>query len=106
MMIVVTLTHRFVCYKQLLSTRYTTVFRILSIETKQVSKGEKERGKPRKAPNDREQSDGYRRGGECGRMKQVMGIKECTCCDEHWVLYGTVESLYCTFETNITLYVN
>ena len=29
----------------------------------------------------------------------------CTC-DEHRVLYGDAESLYCTPETNITLYVN
>ena len=36
----------------------------------------------------------------------MMGIKECTCRDEHWVLYGSVESLYCTPETDITLYVN
>jgi len=35
----------------------------------------------------------------------VMGIKECTC-DEHQVMYGSVESLYYTPETNITLYVN
>ena len=34
-----------------------------------------------------------------------MMIKECTC-DGHWVIYGIVESLYCTPETNITLYVN
>ena len=33
------------------------------------------------------------------------GIKECTC-DKHWVMYGSVESLYYTPETNITLYVN
>ena len=26
--------------------------------------------------------------------------------DEHWVLYGSVESVYSTPETNITLYVN
>ena len=37
--------------------------------------------------------------------KQVMGIKEGTC-DEHWVLYGSVESLYRTLQTIITLYVN
>ena len=35
----------------------------------------------------------------------MMGIKEPTCCDEHWVMYGSVESLYCTPETNITLHV-
>ena len=34
------------------------------------------------------------------------GIKEGTCCDEHWVLYGSDESLNTTPETNITLYVN
>ena len=38
-------------------------------------------------------------------MKQVMGIKE-GICDEHQVMYGRVESLYCTPETNITVYVN
>ena len=35
----------------------------------------------------------------------LMGTKECTC-GEHRVLYGIVESLYCTPGTNITLYVN
>lgn len=25
------------------------------------------------------------------------------CCDEHWVMHGSVESLYCTSETKITL---
>jgi len=39
------------------------------------------------------------------RVIQVMGIKKCTC-DEHEVLHGSVESLYCTPETNIILYVN
>ena len=27
-------------------------------------------------------------------------------CDEHWVMYGSVESLCCTPKTNITVYVN
>lgn len=36
-----------------------------------------------------------------------MGIKEDSWSDEHWVfLYGSVESLSCTHEANITLYVN
>lgn len=30
---------------------------------------------------------------------------ECSHSDEHWVIYGTVESC-CTHETNKTLYVN
>ena len=34
-------------------------------------------------------------------MKQVMGIKECTCIDEHWVVNGIVK--YCTPETNNTV---
>ena len=33
------------------------------------------------------------------------GIKEYTYHDEHWVIYRIVESLYCTPETNMTLYV-
>ena len=46
------------------------------------------------------------RGEVGGRMKWVMEIKECTCCDEHQVMCGIAESLYCIPETNITLYVN
>ena len=30
----------------------------------------------------------------------LMGIKACSCYDEHWVLYVSVESLNCTSETN------
>lgn len=39
-------------------------------------------------------------------MKYVMGMKDYTCYDEHWVVYGIVQSLYSTPETNITLYAN
>ena len=35
-----------------------------------------------------------------------MGIKEGTCCDEHWVLYVSDESLNPIPETKTTLYVN
>ena len=35
-----------------------------------------------------------------------MGIKEGTCYEEHQVLYGSIDSLHCTLETNITLYAN
>ena len=35
-----------------------------------------------------------------------MGIKEGTCCDEHWTLYVIDESLNSTPETNHALYVN
>lgn len=34
------------------------------------------------------------------------GDQECTYCDEHWALYGSVESLFFTPETNITLHAN
>ena len=34
-----------------------------------------------------------------------MGIKEYTC-DEYQVICGSIESLYHTPETNITLYIN
>ena len=36
-----------------------------------------------------------------GWVEKVMRIKEGTCCDEHQVMYGIVESLYCTPETNL-----
>ena len=35
----------------------------------------------------------------------LMGTKEGTWCDEHWVLYATDEFLKCTSETNDVLYV-
>ena len=46
-------------------------------------------------------------GGEAdgGWAKWVMGIKEGTCWDEHWVLYVTDKSLN-SLEIIITLYVN
>ena len=40
--------------------------------------------------------------GEVGRG-MGMGIKEHTCSDEHRMMYGSVELLYCIPETNITL---
>ena len=39
-------------------------------------------------------------------MKQVIAMKENTYHDEPRIMYRFVESLYCTSETNITLYVN
>ena len=36
----------------------------------------------------------------------MVGIKEGTCYDKHWVLCVNNESLNSTPETNITLYVN
>ena len=41
-----------------------------------------------------------------GWVKQVMGIKEDTCWDEHWMFYVSDESLVSTSEAKITLYVN
>lgn len=34
-----------------------------------------------------------------------MGVKEYTFCGEHWVIYESVESLYCTPKINAMLYV-
>ena len=54
--------------------------------------------------NYKEQTDGYWRGGRGEEwIKQVMGIEQDLYCDEHQVQYGSVESLYPTLETNITL---
>ena len=39
-------------------------------------------------------------------LKWMMGIKEGTCWDEHWVLHESDESLNSTPETIITLRVN
>ena len=41
-----------------------------------------------------------------GWAKWVMGIKEGTSWDEHWVLYESDESPGSTPETNTTQYVN
>lgn len=38
--------------------------------------------------------------------KQVTGMKACTCHDEHRVMWGSAESLYCTPEAKTPLYVN
>ena len=67
---------------------------------------ERERQTKKQTLNYREHTDGYQRGGgEGGLVKQVMGIKECTSCDELEVMYGIVETLYCIPETNKTLCV-
>lgn len=39
-------------------------------------------------------------------MGEIGDEDEGVHCDEHQVLYGSVEWLYCTPETNITLFVN
>lgn len=47
------------------------------------------------------------RGGRWGGWrKQVVGMKEGTFSDDHWVMNASAESLDCTPETNITLCVN
>lgn len=47
--------------------------------------------------------DGYQRGG--GQGKHKVEIKESNC-HEQKVIYGIVEPLCCTPQTNVTLYVN
>ena len=71
-----------------------------------MRQGKKERQSEKQTLNYSEQTEGYQREGQGQEQgKQLMGMKGYTC-DEHWVLYGSAESLYCTPETNITLYVN
>ena len=45
-------------------------------------------------------------GGGGSWARWVMSIKKETCCDDHWVLYVSDESLNPRPETNIALYVN
>lgn len=46
------------------------------------------------------------RGEVCGRKSETgEGDEEVTYLHEHWVIYGTAESLYYTPKTNTTLYV-
>ena len=64
---------------------------------------ERERDKPRNRLVTMENTLMVTRGEVLGGWgKQVMGMKEGTCCDEHGVMYGSAASLYCTPETNIT----
>ena len=74
-----------------------------------MSKGkkEREREKPRNRLLTKENKLIVTRG-EVGRgwVEWVVEIKEGTCCDEHWVLYTSDQSLNSTPETSITLYVN
>lgn len=39
-------------------------------------------------------------------MGEVMGIKNCTCGNEHWAMYGNVQSPCYKPETHGTPYVN
>ena len=41
-----------------------------------------------------------------GWARWVLGVKEGTLCDDHWVLYVGDESLASTPETNITVNIN
>ena len=68
--------------------------------------GERREGnQPQETLNDREQTGGWRVMGKRW-VRWVMGTKEGTCWDEHWVLHVSDESLNSTPETNIALYVN
>ena len=72
-------------------------------KTKEERGEKRERQTKKQTLNCREQTDGYQRGSRWG--KQVMEIKQYTY-DECRVMYRIDESLYCTPETNITVYVN
>ena len=53
-----------------------------------------------------EQTEDWWRDVGGGSARWGMGTKEGTCCDEHWVLFVSDESLNSIPETNIALYVN
>jgi len=76
-------------------------------KTKQMITREKERQTKKQTLNYREQTNSCQRGGEGGKwIGWMMGFKKYPCCGEHWGLYVSVETLNCTAETNIILYVN
>ena len=89
-------------YKWSKSQKSNTIWFRSDVEFKKQNKqvkGKKER--PTKKQTLREQTDVS--GGGREWVKQVLGIKEGTCPDEHRVLYKSVESLYCTPGTRVTL---
>ena len=59
--------------------------------------GKKER-ETNQETDDREQTGGYQRGRRGEVSETSEGIKECTCPDEHWMMCGSVEALYCAPE--------
>ena len=54
-----------------------------TLRNKMQEQRKKERGKPRNRLSSVENTDGCQRGGVEGWGKSGMGIKECTCHDEH-----------------------
>ena len=56
---------------------------------------ERERQTEKQTLSHREQSDDFQRETMVGSMG-----------DEHWIVHGNVESLYCIPKTNVMLYVN
>ena len=71
-------------------------------------KGEKERGETnhKRLFNVREQTEGWWRDVGGGQARWVMGIKEGTCWDEHWVLYVSDESLNAPPEMSHYMLIN
>ena len=85
------------------------LFHTHHIHTKvSIPLGKREREKPRNRLNYREHTDGHQKGSGWGVwLKSVVRVKECIFHDEHWVImYGSAESLHCTPETNVTLYID
>ena len=72
-------------------------------QNKQRVRGRKETQTEAQTLNCREKQKVIRGEVNGGWVKEVM---ECTSLDECWVIHGIAESLYCTPETNVTLYVN
>ena len=75
----------------------TTWMKLECKKQNRQEKGGKKRGKPRQTPNYRELMVTR------GEVGEGLETKEYTCCDKHWVLYRSSESLNCTPGTNTTL---
>ena len=66
---------------------FTHMWNLRNKTNEQSKKREQERQTKKQTLNYREQTDSCQRGGWQGDwVKQVMGIKECTWCDEHQAL--------------------
>ena len=86
--------------------KYYVTLLMWNLRNKQTKNMTKEKDKPRNRLLTLESKLVVRREVGGAMVRGRVTEKECTCCDEHQVLYRTIESPYCTPETKITLYVN
>ena len=87
---------------------FTPMWNLRNKTNDHMGRGKKriEGNKPQETLNHREQTEGWWKEVSGGWAGWVVAIKEGTCCDGYWVLPVSDESLNCTPETNIALYVS